>query len=127
MDPAELRRLAEAAETPGPWAVDDEWGFAVRTHGTAMAVPSTGEPVCDTACGTDAAFIAAANPAAIISLLDRLEAVEAERDALRGALAALDDALGGDEPEILAAVDAARALLTRGEPWPVTMTEREQG
>jgi hypothetical protein len=37
----------------------------------------------------DAAFIAAANPAAVLSLLDRLAALEAERDGLRDRVIAM--------------------------------------
>ena len=72
----ELRRLAQAA-TPGPWASQG------RYIGTPRHMSYIGE-VRDQ-CGNwsdteksraDSAFIAAANPAAINDLLDRLEAAE---------------------------------------------------
>ena len=79
MDDAELRRLAAAA-TPGPWEYREmvEPGSAGVTHphGWVDAV---------IACGAnemrDAAYIAAANPATMLALLDRLE--KAEKDAAR--------------------------------------------
>ena len=79
IDTKELRRLAQAA-TPGPWVSQG------RYIGTPRHMSYIGE-VRDQ-CGNwsdteksraDAAFISAANPAAISELLDRLEA--AEKDA----------------------------------------------
>ena len=76
----ELRRLAQAA-TPGPWVSQG------RYIGTPRHMSYIGE-VRDQ-CGNwsdteksraDSAFIAAANPAVISELLDRLEAAERERD-----------------------------------------------
>lgn len=80
---AELRRLAEAA-TPGKWVTEDEdisiGGNVIGVYvahedggriGQAFAnclVPT------DEKCRANAAFIAAANPAAVLSLLDELEA-----------------------------------------------------
>ena len=62
----ELRRLARAA-TPGPWEdvhpnADDEDAVAWKVR----------EP--------DAAFIAAANPQAVLALLDELDALRAVRE-----------------------------------------------
>ena len=80
IDINELRRLAQAA-TPGPWVSQG------RYIGTPSHMSYIGE-VRDQ-CGNwsdteksraDSAFIAAANPAAITELLDRLEAAEKERD-----------------------------------------------
>ena len=116
-DVAELRRLAEAA-TPGPWWhewVDgDDWW--------AVYGQPTGDMVCPEVCtmwGSDeSAYIAAANPAVVLGLLDatdalrrRLVAVEMRVDdalrhgydldpqeiasALAGALDALDALDGG--------------------------------
>ena len=80
MDTKELRRLAQAA-TPGPWknsrafelgpisdADDQSYGIIipiVDVYGDNKAA--------------DIAYIAAANPAAIIEILDRLEATEEDR------------------------------------------------
>ena len=80
IDINELRRLAQVA-TPGPWVSHG------RYIGTPRHMSYIGE-VRDQ-CGNwsdteksraDAAFIAAANPAAISELLDRFEAAEKERD-----------------------------------------------
>ena len=67
-----LRRLAEAA-TPGPWylhtsddtLVSSESGEIVQAQGEYMIEYASME--------ADAAYIAAANPQAILALLDRLE------------------------------------------------------
>lgn len=76
-DVAELRRLAEAA-TPGPWWhewVDgDDWW--------AVYGQPTGDMVCPEVCtmwGSDeSAYIAAANPAVVLGLLDATDALRAE-------------------------------------------------
>ena len=81
-DVAELRRLAENA-TPGPWVhewVDgDDWW-------SVYGCP-TGDMVCPEVCtmwGSDeAAYIAAANPAAMLGLLDRLDHMREARDNAR--------------------------------------------
>lgn len=85
---AELRALAEAA-TPGGWCYlgsstsSEEYGhrpgssasYASDTdHGMAFKVTNTAFGRQSLA---DAAFIAAANPATVLALLDRLEAAEA--------------------------------------------------
>lgn len=85
IDINELRRLAQAA-TPGPWyigsgtyegrniysakAVTDDEGF---TYNPVVATAEDDGAVCWDA---NARLIAAANPAAISKLLDRLEAAE---------------------------------------------------
>lgn len=83
IDINELRQLVQAA-TPGPWVSHG------RYIGTPRHMSYVGE-VRDQ-CGNwsdteksraDAAFIAAANPAAISELLDRLEAAEKERDSYK--------------------------------------------
>ena len=86
IDINELRRLAQAA-TPGPWKMlpvgDGRQKFAVANSEFLSILTVTDEggatfgTVYDDA---DARFIAAANPAAINELLDRLEAAEKERD-----------------------------------------------
>ena len=83
----ELRRLAQAA-TPGPWGVEDV--------GHKYIVSKSGDgyisrEVCKLDGSTMSAFrqkengpfIAAANPTTIEALLDHIEAVKKERDALR--------------------------------------------
>ena len=85
----ELRRLAEAA-TQGEWTSEN-----VRGAGIQMRVPYKGttrmtftevfralpEKEWDAELWANAEYIAAANPAAILELLDRLE--KAEKDAAR--------------------------------------------
>ena len=82
----ELRRLAEAA-TPGPWVSGDP-SFG---NGNAQMIVS----ISDRAMGRDiqgpnlrpalfdVEFIAAANPAAVLGLLDQLDAAEAKLAAVR--------------------------------------------
>ncbi len=82
----ELRRLAEAA-TPGPWVSGDP-SFG---NGNAQMIVS----ISDRAMGRDiqgpnlrpalfdVEFIAAANPADVLGLLDQLDAAEAKLAAVR--------------------------------------------
>ena len=87
-DVAELRRLAEAA-TPGPWeafgAVDGRRGerwLGVTTDMRATESARAGDVFAAQDCTRqDALFIAAANPAAVLALLD----AAAERDELAAA------------------------------------------
>ena len=84
-DVAELRRLAEAA-TPGPWeafgAVDGRRGerwLGVTTDMRAIESARAGDVFAAQNCTRqDALFIAAANPAVMLALLD----AAAERDRL---------------------------------------------
>ena len=80
----ELRRLAQAA-TPGPWInYGRQPNFAGLPH-SAVAAKTLLARVYSEAYGdveqetANASFIAAANPAAISELLDRLEATEEDR------------------------------------------------
>ncbi len=71
-----LRKLAEGA-TPGPWDYDPDIDPG--------AVDMTDDPVacvCD-ALPCDAAFIAAANPAVVLALLDERDARKAEVEWLK--------------------------------------------
>ena len=95
IDTKELRRLAQEA-TPGPWKLlpvgDKSKCFAVADIDFLSVLTVVYE--CGTSFGAvylygDAKFIAAANPATVIELLNRLEAAEKERDALRAELAQL--------------------------------------
>lgn len=85
----DLKRLRELAEkaTPGPWAAEDMWEV-ITTVEQDLDTPFPGIALTDFRGSSDlgndqndlnAQFIAAANPQAILSLLDRLEAVERER------------------------------------------------
>ena len=95
VDRAELRRLAESA-TPGPWTAatwygSDDGGWVARgPHHEARPAGSGGHddestndesdepggPV-ERRAMRDAAFIAAANPSAVIALLDLVESMQA--------------------------------------------------
>ena len=95
---ADLRALAEAA-TPGPWEAelmmggDDTFALSgivagMREDGTYD--PSTLTVVGSALGGSDGAFIAAANPAAILDLLDRLDRAERIAEAAMAYVAAVD-------------------------------------
>lgn len=89
-----LTSLAEAASS-GPWFNDldaedgrpeglitDGRGYCVacvQPHGNIKTVARTGEQFSH----DDARYIAAVHPQAVLALLDRLAAAEAERDELR--------------------------------------------
>ena len=84
-DTKELRRLAQAA-TPGPWYVTGKLTRYVEARidgGLIQEVAACGPTKADGGYGpqqeANARLIAAANPAAISELLDRLEEAEKER------------------------------------------------
>jgi hypothetical protein len=131
MSTKELRRLAEAA-TPGPWHTPGMGEIHRPNHDSIAQICFNGGDEDDDSCGTEAdgTFIAAANPAAIIELLDELDAANAEiaalkQDAARYQLAcSLDDnaellyiAVINHSPDInaiSAEFDAGAALSTKG-------------
>ncbi len=85
IDINELRRLAQAA-TPGPWYVTGKltrYVEALIDGGLIQEVAACGPTKADGGYGpqqeANARLIAAANPAAISELLDRLEEAEKER------------------------------------------------
>jgi hypothetical protein len=87
-DHAKLRQLATRA-TPGPWEAQvwietdgNEWRATGPGH-EEHASDSGSEPGSpdEQAAQRDAAFIAAANPSAVIALLDQLAAMTRARDA----------------------------------------------
>lgn len=89
IDTNELRRLAQAA-TPGPWYVTGKLTRYVEARidgGLIQEVAACGPTKADGGYGpqqeANARLLAAANPATISELLDRLESAERERDALR--------------------------------------------
>ena len=107
IDINELRRLAQAA-TPGPWKMlpvgDGRQKFAVADSEflSILTVTDEGGATFGTVYDDDdARFIAAANPATISELLDRLEAAEKERESWKG----LAQQFGNE-------ADALRAELT---------------
>ena len=93
-DVAELRRLAEAA-TPGPWYLDGPWwygdddsAYCISTAEDAGRIAVTIAPPRYIFGGerevrdANARFIAAANPAVVLALLDKLDAAEARLAAI---------------------------------------------
>ena len=89
-DAAELRRLAEAA-TPGPWeafgAVDGRRGerwLGVTTDMRATEAARAGDVFAAQGCTRqDVLFIAAANPAVVLALLDERDALAAKVERVR--------------------------------------------
>lgn len=116
----ELRELAEKA-TPGEWTTDSD--VAVIAAGSDQL--NNGYGICDChgpESRKNVNFIAAASPATVLALLDDLKALQAERDALVGALesalGSFDDWCEGQDPSDIAdAIDTfpwvmqARAAL----------------
>lgn len=76
----ELRKLAEAA-TQGPWIAGDDEDSDYYLVGPPSFGTVVTNPVVQLHALNNAEFIAAANPAAILELLARLE--KAEKDAAR--------------------------------------------
>ncbi|WP_223717204.1 ead/Ea22-like family protein [Pseudomonas aeruginosa] len=98
-DHAELRRLAKAA-TPGPWTLyapedyqgpEELPGYGVECAEGRAIVWGALEPETGCQFDRDAEFIAAANPKTVLALLDEIDGLKAEKDALRGALQAVVD------------------------------------
>lgn len=80
IDINELRRLAQAA-TPGPWHATksvETNSWAVWSDTTRLMELRPTKTVDMYQVSNTAAFIAAVNPAAIVELLDRLEAAESD-------------------------------------------------
>ncbi|MDY1084386.1 ead/Ea22-like family protein [Pseudomonas aeruginosa] len=104
-DHAELRRLAKAA-TPGPWRV--QTGCSWRRIGTdsgdgdvlrPCTHPNDGWPDI-VAPAENLKYIASANPKTILALLDEIDGLKAEKEALRKFAAEAYQVLGAlDAPE----------------------------
>ncbi len=97
-DHAELRRRAKAA-TPGPWSCNRHWAIVGGptlefTNGAAqqqIAMACWQSWMHEEELRNNAAFMAAANPKTVLALLDEIDGLKAENDALRGALQAVVD------------------------------------
>lgn len=112
----QLRELAENA-TQGDWELDKLKIFADTRELVCCGGGSyecCGDPVVDGSAddmivevtyGNDAAFIAAANPVAVLALLDEIEALQAECEKLVQALRACAKANAASEVGFI--VDAA--------------------
>lgn len=77
-DHSELKRLAEAA-TQGPWGYDGSYVCPARVEDGTTYVESW-RSVADCAQPENTKFIAAANPAAVLELLDNLESAQKKID-----------------------------------------------
>lgn len=146
-----LRELAEKA-TPGPWqsrglggdsillAPTHKWNkpYIIPEHGYPLALPRTYETAREdgspetrvdfSSAGfahDDARYIAAANPAAISSILDALEGLERERDGYKQAAGELDERLTQRARERLEF--KARAEKAEAELAAVTTERRTPG
>ncbi|HCF2959111.1 TPA: ead/Ea22-like family protein [Pseudomonas aeruginosa] len=100
-DHAELRRLAKAA-TPGPWVTDAQQNgaiFNIESESGDMCIAMSQENPAPTRLEineqrrANAEWIAAANPKAIIALLDEIDRLKAENEELRGAVEQLAEML----------------------------------
>lgn len=116
VDTKELRRLAQAA-TPGGWYVE-RWnhiyGCKEVTDGEEKwhpVIACTDDDEVDVNFEANASFIAAANPAAISELLDRIEAAETELAELRSSMKFRTSLIGRTEAER----DALRAKIEQME------------
>ncbi|HEJ3365170.1 TPA: ead/Ea22-like family protein [Pseudomonas aeruginosa] len=100
-DHAELRRLAKAA-TPGPWVTDAQKNgaiFNIESESGDMCIAMSQENPAPTRLEineqrrANAEWIAAANPKTILALLDEIDRLKAENEALRGAVEQLAEML----------------------------------
>lgn len=114
IDINKLRRLAQAA-TPGPWYVTGNLTRYVEARidgGLIQEVAACGPTEADGGYGpqqeANARLIAAANPASVSELLDRLEAAEA--DALEQAR--LNGMGASREAALMAKLEAATGTRT---------------
>ncbi|EOX9899897.1 TPA: ead/Ea22-like family protein [Pseudomonas aeruginosa] len=124
-DHAELRRVAEAA-TPGPWSCNRHWAIVGGpilefTNGAAqqqIAMACGQSWMRDDELRNNAEFIAANNPKTVLALLDEIDRLKAENDALRKFSAEAYQVLGAlDAPENVLdnASDAANGVPLRHE------------
>lgn len=126
----ELRRRAEAA-TPGPWRADPmgfnvaENGLIIETIGAevhpaapyaeVVRVGVVGKPRTARELWADARYIAAANPATLLSLIAHAERQQAAIDAARTALIGIVEADARIMDAVGAALRALEATITLQE------------
>lgn len=82
-----LEAALQAGPTDGPWFTHDTLGHAVCAVGRTRVC--TDSPPAAKSIASDAAFIAAANPAAIRAVLAELRRLRAENEALMAEIASL--------------------------------------
>ena len=107
IDLDKLEQLARAA-TPGPWSAEGDGAITWRGSTTSLAgcVAKVTDPSHPSA-KNDAAFIAAANPAAVLELVQRLRAAERRNE---GQAAKAREAIG--DRTIDAFIERAQMLET---------------
>ncbi|WP_225037893.1 ead/Ea22-like family protein [Pseudomonas aeruginosa] len=103
-DHAELRRLAKAA-TPGHWSAvweegdDTAWPNMfpiIQAENSETVIGNEGFYSDLDQDKANAQFCAAANPKTVLALLDEIDGLKAENDALRGALQAVQAEVDGN-------------------------------
>lgn len=87
-DHAELRRVAEAA-TPGARYQGTDERVIVAGNGTIICTVSGA--ISGPSVMADAEFLCATDPKTVLAVLDEIDRLKAENDALRGALQAVVD------------------------------------
>ncbi|MCV6567510.1 ead/Ea22-like family protein [Pseudomonas aeruginosa] len=98
MDTNKLKELTERA-TPGPWSCNRHWAIVGGptlefTNGAAqqqIAMACWQSWMHEEELRNNAEFIASANPKTVLALLDEIDRLKAENEALRGALQAVVD------------------------------------
>lgn len=98
---AHLAQLAEAA-TPGPWAVDDDGSCCVYANEPGAVIANVAH-FDNVGTQADAAFIAAGNPAVVLTLIERLKE-------LAGYLLATEDDVNHLHDKAADAVHHAQAM-----------------
>lgn len=117
IDLAHLRALASTA-TGGPWLSGE--GYEQSSPGHYVYDATTSAIVCASQDGTDcpllkydAEFIAAANPATVLALIDRVEGAERALHEATALLAGMQQTIAaGATSDLAAVIDAAQAQLS---------------
>ena len=114
VDLEELKRLAKAA-TPGPWQVSlngsGEDGWVEDSNSQYLTTGYEGEMAAK-----DVRFIAAANPAAVLALIERVEEAERHAAFLTDWSQATTEVVCGERPKgvmVATTLEAVRALKAR--------------
>lgn len=106
-DHAELRRVAEAA-TPGARYQGTDERVIVAGNGTIICTVSGA--ISGPSVMADAEFLCATDPKTVLALLDEIDRLKAEKDALREALSQISNASCSDARSVV----IARTVLTKG-------------
>ena len=127
----ELRRLAQAA-TPGPWINHGRQPYVAGLPHSSVAAKTLLARVYSEAYGdvkqetANASFIAAANPAAITELIDRLEAAEKDialKERIIDSLGSELNAVAKERDELRNKIEAMETQETVAEWLPLNSGE----